>query len=273
MVNPVAMLHSIEGFKPLPTSVTIPFMTAQSGSMMLAAGFYWQFGKRFVDAMSNEQFNSLVDDVSGTADLVTGLTGSTVASFMKDENLEYYRAMQKDVMDEMVELEKLKLAANVRLFKEMPKEYFQYLGEIAHEDAEGVRGDIEGILTKLADWAESLSGRLPGATTPPTEPHIPAPEPPPTEPYPDREPEPEKEPEPPVTPETPVTIRYTYFNPVTHFKKDVDVTVTKTKSEHKNRLDIRRRQAEDKTGDARQKLLNEILAYSMALHAYYGEWM
>ncbi len=46
-------------FAPLPIALMIPFMVAQSLAMMEAAGKGWQFGKRKISAMSNEDFNKL----------------------------------------------------------------------------------------------------------------------------------------------------------------------------------------------------------------------
>ncbi len=46
-------------FAPLPIALMIPFMVAQSLAMMEAAGKGWQFGKRRISAMSNEEFNKL----------------------------------------------------------------------------------------------------------------------------------------------------------------------------------------------------------------------
>ncbi len=46
-------------FAPLPIALMIPFMVAQSLAMMEAAGKGWQFGKRKISSLSNEEFNKL----------------------------------------------------------------------------------------------------------------------------------------------------------------------------------------------------------------------
>ncbi len=44
---------------PLPLAMMIPFMGIQSAVMMKQAGENWQYGKRRISAMSNEDFNNL----------------------------------------------------------------------------------------------------------------------------------------------------------------------------------------------------------------------
>ncbi len=44
---------------PLPLAMMIPFMGIQSAVMMKQAGENWQYGKRRISAMSNEEFNVL----------------------------------------------------------------------------------------------------------------------------------------------------------------------------------------------------------------------
>ncbi len=46
-------------FMPLPLAMMIPFMGIQSAVMMKQAGENWQYGKRRISAMSNEEFNVL----------------------------------------------------------------------------------------------------------------------------------------------------------------------------------------------------------------------
>ena len=140
MVNPVAALGalpSVQGFGPMPTSVVIPFMTAQSASMMLSAGIMWQFGKRWVDRMKNKEFNNHASDLPGLANLMTAMSGTITEKMMQENALDFYRNLQHKVMDEMVELEKIKVNANIRLIKELPPEYFQLIGEAVKETGVG----------------------------------------------------------------------------------------------------------------------------------------
>ncbi len=53
------MSSPIGGFMPIPLAMMMPFMAAQSMLMGDAFGKGFQFGKRKISAMSNEQFNSL----------------------------------------------------------------------------------------------------------------------------------------------------------------------------------------------------------------------
>ncbi len=46
-------------FMPLPLAMMIPFMGIQSAVMMKQAGENWQYGKRRISAMSNDEFNVL----------------------------------------------------------------------------------------------------------------------------------------------------------------------------------------------------------------------
>jgi len=46
-------------FMPLPLAMMIPFMGIQSAVMMKQAGENWQYGKRRISAMTNEDFNNL----------------------------------------------------------------------------------------------------------------------------------------------------------------------------------------------------------------------
>ncbi len=53
------MSSPIGGFMPIPLAMMMPFMAAQSMLMGDAFGKGFQFGKRKISAMSNEEFNSL----------------------------------------------------------------------------------------------------------------------------------------------------------------------------------------------------------------------
>lgn len=49
----------IGGFLPIPLAMMIPFMASQSAVMAKSFGENFQYGKRRISAMSNEEFNSL----------------------------------------------------------------------------------------------------------------------------------------------------------------------------------------------------------------------
>jgi len=50
-------------FAPLPLAIMIPFMAAQSAAMALAFGTNFQYGKRKISSMSNEEFNALTPEI------------------------------------------------------------------------------------------------------------------------------------------------------------------------------------------------------------------
>lgn len=53
------MVFPISGFTAVPNPVMLSFMGAQSFIMMYMAGEAWQYGKRKISAMTNEEFNKL----------------------------------------------------------------------------------------------------------------------------------------------------------------------------------------------------------------------
>ncbi len=63
-------------FAPLPVPLMIPFMAVQSAAMMYQAGANWQFGKRKISAMTNEEFNPMTFNdlmIKNNADLVRAI--------------------------------------------------------------------------------------------------------------------------------------------------------------------------------------------------------
>ncbi len=63
-------------FAPLPVPLMIPFMAVQSAAMMYQAGANWQFGKRKISAMTNEEFNPMTFNdlmIKNNADLVKAI--------------------------------------------------------------------------------------------------------------------------------------------------------------------------------------------------------
>ncbi len=49
-------------FSPLPLPIMVPFMFMQSAAMALGFGSFFQYGKRKLSAMSNEEFNALTPE-------------------------------------------------------------------------------------------------------------------------------------------------------------------------------------------------------------------
>lgn len=77
-------------FAPLPLAIMIPFMAAQSAAIGQAFGTHFQYAKRKISSMSNEEFNKLtptqlVEDL--TAD-IRGMIPSVTRSFDDMEKLQ-----------------------------------------------------------------------------------------------------------------------------------------------------------------------------------------
>ena len=63
-------------FAPLPIAIMIPFMAAQSAAMAEAFGSHFQYGKRKISSMSNEEFNAL------TSEKLFGDTAANIKAMM-----------------------------------------------------------------------------------------------------------------------------------------------------------------------------------------------
>ncbi len=87
-------------FAPLPLPMMIPFMAMQSAMMAWAFGTNFQFGKRKISAMSNEEFNNLTqkqlltDQVAFMGDIVDKMP----------ELFKESRKMNAQVLDEFVNM-------------------------------------------------------------------------------------------------------------------------------------------------------------------------
>ncbi len=87
-------------FAPLPLPMMIPFMAMQSAMMAWAFGTNFQFGKRKISAMSNEEFNNLTqkqlldDQVAFMGDIVDKMPELFAES----------RKMNAQVLDEFVNM-------------------------------------------------------------------------------------------------------------------------------------------------------------------------
>ncbi len=76
-------------FTPLPLPIMIPFMFMQSAAMALAFGSNFQYGKRKISSMSNEDFNkmSALDMNVDLANTVTSMIPSVEQSFRQMEKM------------------------------------------------------------------------------------------------------------------------------------------------------------------------------------------
>ncbi len=77
-------------FAPLPLAIMIPFMAAQSFAMGHAFGTSFQYGKRKISSMSNEEFNALnVTDLHDTLQAdIRGMIPSMNESFHRMESFQ-----------------------------------------------------------------------------------------------------------------------------------------------------------------------------------------
>ncbi len=85
-------------FMPLPLAIMIPFMGIQSGVMAQQFGMNFQYGKRKISAMSNEEFNKLTPEQM-QADFSNQITGM-IPTFEK--SLQEMRPFQRMIFIEMI---------------------------------------------------------------------------------------------------------------------------------------------------------------------------
>ncbi len=85
-------------FMPLPLAIMIPFMGIQSGVMAQQFGMNFQYGKRKISAMSNEEFNKLTP-AGMQADFSTQIKGM-IPTFEK--SLQDMRPFQRMIFVEMI---------------------------------------------------------------------------------------------------------------------------------------------------------------------------
>ncbi len=97
------MVLPIGFFAPLPLAIMIPFMAAQSFAMGHAFGTSFQYGKRKISSMTNEEFNKM-DSVALHASLqadIRAMIPSMNESFTRMENF------QIDILNSMINTIKL----------------------------------------------------------------------------------------------------------------------------------------------------------------------
>ncbi len=96
-------------FAPLPIALMLSFMTAQSLMMMLGAGRAWQYGKRQISAMSNEEFNKytpkdMIDEtMADIREMIPSLKQNmqdmkSLQSFIITEMVSYIRSLPDDIV-------------------------------------------------------------------------------------------------------------------------------------------------------------------------------
>ncbi len=101
----LGFLPKLEGFSPMPLGIMAPFMAYQSAALAYSFGLNYEYGKRKIKSMSNEQFNEL-----------TPIKLNEITSIHHDALLEGFinevpktQPIQKLIIDQMVILERLKI--------------------------------------------------------------------------------------------------------------------------------------------------------------------
>ncbi len=100
-------------FMPLPLAIMIPFMGIQSGVMAQQFGMNFQYGKRKISAMSNEEFNKLTPQQmqADFSNMITGL----IPTF--GDSLREMRPFQRMIFEEMLAVMKVAVDLGIDVAK------------------------------------------------------------------------------------------------------------------------------------------------------------
>ncbi len=153
-------------FAPLPLAMMLPFMAGQSMMMGDAFGKSYQYGKRKISAMSNEEFNKLsAQDLAKeiVADFNTIIPSMKTAMAASTE-------FQGQIIQEMG-----------NIIKSLPAEITKFFGGEGTGTSNTIEAVIIGLLTKALNLpsfpgASAETGTSPQPYTPPTETQGPPPQ-------------------------------------------------------------------------------------------------
>ncbi len=120
-------------FMPLPLAIMIPFMGIQSGVMAQQFGMNFQYGKRKISAMSNEEFNKLTP-AQMQADFNNQITGM-IPTFQKA--LEDMRPFQRMIFTEMLAVMKTAIDLGIDVAKAGVDPLAHIFGEHIHPAGSG----------------------------------------------------------------------------------------------------------------------------------------
>lgn len=284
MVNPLALagaMPAVQGFGPLPVSVMIPFQQAQTGAMAWTFGVYYEAGKRIIKSLDNEVFNNLMKGGTGDLDiLVSHKVKQLIDIFLKDVNSDKINQMTMSIMDNMVQVEKMKVKANVQLWKELPPEYINTISEMS--GAETIQQKSKEIGGSIGDYLKEEVAKITnslGITDPNADKDKFKPPPPKEEQSRQSTPIPEPEPEPEPTKTIPRSQQKIKF--VIQYKVDgrnQANSYTKTESEHKATLLKMKNAIESLTKTqygsyTTRRALAIRTAYAKTFHDFYGYWV
>ncbi len=123
----------LSGFMPIPLAMMIPFMGAQSLVLGKQFGEGFQYGKRKISAMSNEEFNAI--------------TPAKLAQNNADELREMIPSMQQSITD-MRGFQSFIVKELIETIKQLPSDVFQGVTgtDSVGEAGANVRRNIEGQL-------------------------------------------------------------------------------------------------------------------------------
>jgi hypothetical protein len=128
MVNPVAMLGalpSIGGFAPLPFAAANSFMAMQGGNMAVKFGGYYKLSGRIVDEMTPKEIKHARDNPKWFYDNYLKPQSDFIVTEFKKEIEQHSQIIQEMILQQSHQLELKKVEYNIRLLKELPKEYIE----------------------------------------------------------------------------------------------------------------------------------------------------
>ncbi len=158
MVLHGTVIPKIEGFQPIPNAVMIPFMEAQSAALAFGFGLNYEFGKRKIRSMSNEEFNSL------TSEQIANMSNEHTHIILSQFQAQIPRVMpmQIEIFKQYVLIEKEKVIQNVALAKWIAQNFPQLLAEGTASDSSSTIRDTTKTGDRLAIGTETSQGVIVG---------------------------------------------------------------------------------------------------------------
>ncbi len=146
-------------FMPLPLAIMIPFMGIQSGVMAQQFGMNFQYGKRKISAMSNEEFNKLTPQQlqADFSNMITGL----IPTF--GDSLREMRPFQRMIFEEMLAVMKVAVDLGIDVAK-------AGVDPLAHVFGQHIHG--EGVSTGTPTIHPQDKDKFQPPVSPPTRPGI-----------------------------------------------------------------------------------------------------
>jgi len=125
MVNPLDFIPKLSGFSPMPLGIMAPFMGYQSAALAYNFGLNYEFGKRVIKSMSNEQFNKIANDPILLNELTAKHHDVLLKAFINE--VPKVQPIQKLIIDELVKLEFEKIKIMPKLISQIPKGFIEGL--------------------------------------------------------------------------------------------------------------------------------------------------